>query len=95
MTLPSREWTGALTTTFVAVVLAALDILDPSVHRWWAELHAARRGTAGEAERARLDDAISRMREASTPLLAILNPEQREAVTEDPTGSAATPAGPS
>ena len=46
-------------------------------------VHAHRRGTAGETERARLDDAVQRMRGASAPLLAILNPEQREAVTED------------
>lgn len=31
------EWTGAVTVTIVALVLAALDILDGSVHRWWAE----------------------------------------------------------
>ena len=37
MKLPSREWSGALTITVVAVVLAALDILNGSVHRWWAE----------------------------------------------------------
>jgi hypothetical protein len=196
--LPSREWTGAFTTIFVAVVLAALDLLDGSMHRWWAEhaftttlvggllvllitvliadrvttarrlrdqsqaiaaqaaivmtqaartaqsaiavlegtgdreaagddlrsygtmlliaapmlidaplsrafledaqglagelarsLHAVRRGTAGEAERARLDDAIQRMRRASKPLLAILNPAQREAVTDEPAGAGA------
>jgi uncharacterized membrane protein YhaH (DUF805 family) len=193
MKMPSREWTGAVTVIVVALVLAALDILDGSVHRWWAEhafttslvggllvllvtvliadrvvtarrlrdrsraiaaqaaivmtqaartaqvavamlegggerdavsdelrsygtmlliaapmlidaslsrtfpeeaqrlavelaraLHAQRRGTAGETERARLDDAVAGMRRASTPLLAILNPEQRVAVTEDP-----------
>jgi hypothetical protein len=33
MKLPSREWTGAFTVSVVAVVLAALDILDGSVHR--------------------------------------------------------------
>ena len=37
MKLPSREWTGALVVSVIAVVLAALDILDGSVHRWWAE----------------------------------------------------------
>jgi uncharacterized membrane protein YhaH (DUF805 family) len=193
MKMPSREWTGAVTVIVVALVLAALDILDGSVHRWWAEhafttslvggllvllvtvliadrvvtarrlrdrsraiaaqaaivmtqaartaqvavamlegggerdavsdelrsygtmlliaapmlidaslsrtfleeaqrlavelaraLHAQRRGTAGETERTRLDDAVAGMRRASTPLLAILNPEQRVAVTEDP-----------
>ncbi|HEX3977957.1 MAG TPA: hypothetical protein VHW96_16935 [Solirubrobacteraceae bacterium] len=193
MKLPSREWTGALTISLIAVVLAALDILDGSVHRWWAEhafttslvggilvllvtvlvadrvvnarqlrdrsraiaaqaaivmtqaartaqvatamlegtgdreavgdelrsygtmllisapmliaaslsrafledaqrlaaevaraLHAHRRGTAGETERTLLDDAVQQMRKTSTPLLAILNAEQRVAVTEDP-----------
>jgi hypothetical protein len=193
MKLPSREWTGAFTVSVVAVVLAALDILDGSVHRWWAEhaftttlvggvlvllvtvliadrvvrarqlrdrsraiaaqaaivmsqaartaqlatemlegtgerdtvadelrsygtmllisapvlidaslsrafledaqrlaaevaraLHADRRGTAGDAERTRLDDAVAQMRKTSAPLLAILNPEQRLAVTDDP-----------
>lgn len=37
MKMPSREWSGALTISLVAVGLAALDILDGSVHRWWAE----------------------------------------------------------
>jgi hypothetical protein len=37
MKMPSREWTGAVTVIVVALVLAALDILDGSVHRWWAE----------------------------------------------------------
>jgi hypothetical protein len=196
---PSREWTGALVVSVIAVVLAALDILDGSVHRWWAEhaftttlvggilvllvtvliadrvvharqlrdrsraiaaqaaivmtqaahtaqvatamlkgtgdreavgdelrsygtmllisapllidaslsrafleeaqrlaaevaraLHGHRRGTAGQAERARLDDAVQRMRQASSPLLAILNVEQREAVTEDPATTSLT-----
>jgi hypothetical protein len=193
MKLPSREWSGAFTVTVIALVLAALDIFDVSVHRWWSEhplttslvggilvllvtvlvadrvvnarrlrdqsraiaaqaaivmsqaartaqttiallegtgdreaagdelrsygtmlliaapmlidaslsrtfleeaqrlagelaraVHAQRRGTAGEPDRARLDDAVQRMRAASGPLLAILNPEQRVAVTEDP-----------
>ncbi|MGZ4299206.1 MAG: hypothetical protein ACXVVK_19385 [Solirubrobacteraceae bacterium] len=192
MTMPSREWTGAGTVIVVALVLAALDILDGSVHRWWTAhafttslvggllvllvtvliadrviharqlrdrslaiaaqaaivmtqaartaqaaiailegggdrdavgdelrsygtmlliaapllidatmsrtfleqaqrlaaelaraLHAQRRGTAGEAERARLDDAVARMRAASAPLLAILSAAQREAVTDE------------
>lgn len=203
MKMPSREWTGALTTIVVAVALAALDLLDGSVDRWWAEhaftttlvggllvllvtvliadrvttarrlrdqsraiaaqaaivmtqaartaqntiamlegtadreavaddlrsygtmlliaapmlidaslsrafleeaqrlageltraLHAQRRGTAGETERARVDAAVVRMRRASIPLLAILNPEQREAVTDDPANAAANAAAP-
>ncbi len=204
MRRPSREWSGALTVSVVAVALAVLDILDGPVHRWWAEhafttslvggilvllvtvlvadrvvharqlrdrsraiaaqaaivmtqaartaqvatamlegtgdretardelrsygmmlliaapllidaslsrtfleeaqrlgaeltraLHAHARGTAGKAERTRLDDAIARMRQASTPLLAILNPEQRTVVTDDPAAAAVSPAAPS
>ena len=37
MKRPGPEWTGAVTVTIVAVGLAALDIFDGSVHRWWAE----------------------------------------------------------
>lgn len=37
MKMPSREWSGALTISVIAVVLAALDIFDGSVHRWWVE----------------------------------------------------------
>lgn len=190
---PGVEWGGAFTITVIALALAALDILDGSVHRWWAEhafttslvggilvllvtvlvadrviharqlrdrstaiaaqaaivmtqaartaqsagamldgtgdaeaagddlrsygtmlliaapmlidatmsrtfleeaqrlagevardLHAHRRGTAGEQERARLNDAVQRMREASRPLLAILSAAQRQAVSDDP-----------
>ncbi len=33
MKMPSREWSGALTISVIAVVLAALDIFDGSVHR--------------------------------------------------------------
>jgi hypothetical protein len=193
MKMPSREWTGALTIAVIALVLAALDVLDGSVHRWWAEhafttslvggllvllvtvliadrvinarnlrersvaiaaqaaivmgqaartnhatvamlegngdreaagdelrsygmmlliaapllidasmsrafledaqalaaevartLHAHRRGTVGDKERARLDAAVAEMRTTSAPLLAILTAQQREAVTEDP-----------
>jgi hypothetical protein len=192
MKMPSREWTGAVAVIVVALVLAALDILDGSVQRWWDQhafttsvvggvlvllvtvlivdrvvtarqlrdrsraiaaqaaivmtqaartaqaaeamlagsgnreaagdelrsygtmllvaapmlidaplsrtfleeaqrlagevaraLHAQRRGTAGETERTRLDDAVAGVRRASTPLLAILSPEQQVAVTED------------
>jgi hypothetical protein len=198
MKRPSREWTGALTVSLIAVVLASLDILDGPVHRWWAEhtfttslvggllvllmtvliadrvvharqlrersraiaaqaaivmtqaartaqvaiamlegtgdretageelrsygtmllisapvlidaslsrafledaqrlaaelaraLHAYRRGTAGAAERTRLDHAVAQMRQTSTPLLAMLSAEQRVAVTEDPSAAAA------
>jgi hypothetical protein len=77
------------------LLIAAPMLIDAAMSRAFLEeaqrlagelaraLHAHRRGTAGETERARLDDAIQRMRGASAPLLAILNPEQREAVTED------------
>jgi hypothetical protein len=192
MRRPGPEWTGAVAVTIVALGLAALDILDGPVHRWWAEhafttslvggllvllltvliadrvvharqlrdrsrtiaaqsaivmtqagrsvqsagavlggtgdleaagddlqsygtmlliaapllidatmsrtfleqaqrlagelaraLHAQRRGTAGETERAHLDEAVKRLRAAAHPLLAILSPEQREAVTDE------------
>lgn len=192
MRRPGPEWVGAAAVTIVALVLAALDILDGPVHRWWAEhaftttlvggllvllmtvliadrvvhyrqlrdrsraiaaqsaivmtqaarcvqstgavldgtgdadaagddlqsygtmlliaapllidatmsrtfleeaqrlageavraLHAHRRGTAGEAERTRLDEAVARLRTAAQPLLAILSPEQRDAVTDE------------
>jgi hypothetical protein len=78
------------------LLIAAPMLIDASLSRTFLEeaqrlavelaraLHAQRRGTAGETERARLDDAVAGMRRASTPLLAILNPEQRVAVTEDP-----------
>jgi hypothetical protein len=190
---PGIEWTGAATITIVALALAALDIFDGSVHRWWAEhafttslvggllvllvtvlvadrviharqlrdrataiaaqsaivmtqaaktarsaeamldgtgdseaagddlraygmmlliaapmlidapmsrtfleeaqrlagevaraLHATRRGSAGAQERARLNGAVARMREASEPLLKILSADQRHAVGDDP-----------
>ena len=192
MRWPSREWTGAVTVTVLAVALAVLDILDGPVHRWWAEhafttslvggilvllvtvlvadrvihtrqlrdrsraiaaqaaivmtqaartvqladaaldgngdteaagdalqsygtmlliaapllidatmsrnfleeaqrlageliraLHAHRKGTAGDAERTDLNQAVDRLRTAARPLLAILTPEQREAVTDE------------
>ncbi len=34
---PGPEWVSAAAVTILAVVLAALDILDGAVHRWWAE----------------------------------------------------------
>src|ERR1700745_726539 len=34
---PGVEWTGAATIPIRALCRAALDILDGSVHRWWAE----------------------------------------------------------
>src|SRR6201999_139901 len=37
MKVPSREWVGAFVVSVVALGLAALDILDGAVHRWWAE----------------------------------------------------------
>jgi hypothetical protein len=192
MRRPGPEWSGAVAVTIVALGLAALDVLDGPVHRWWAEhafttslvggllvllltvliadrvvhsrqlrdrsraiaaqsaivmtqaarsvqsvgavldgtgdpdaagddlqsygtmlliaapllidatmsrtfleeaqrlagevvraLHAHRRGTAREAERARLDEAVRRLRAAAQPLLAILSPAQRDAVTDE------------
>lgn len=189
---PGPEWASAAAVTILALVLAALDILDGAVHRWWAEhafttslvggllvllvtvlvadrviharqlrersraiaaqaaivltqavrtvqladdvldgsgdteaagdalqsygtmlliaapllidatmsrtfleeaqrlagelirvLHAHRKGTAGDAERTRLDEAIARLRTVARPLMAILTPQQREAVTDE------------
>jgi hypothetical protein len=92
-----REATGdELRSYGTMLLIAAPMLIDASLSRTFLEeaqrlagevaraLHAQRRGTAGETERTRLDDAVAGMRRASTPLLAILNPEQRVAVTEDP-----------
>jgi hypothetical protein len=86
------------------LLIAAPMLIDAALSRTFLEeaqglggelaraLHATRGGTGGTAERARLNDAVQRMRTASLPLLAILSPEQREAVTEDPESSAASDA---
>src|ERR1700727_1043950 len=37
MRRPGPEWAGAAAVTIVALGLAALDVLDGPVHRWWAE----------------------------------------------------------
>src|ERR1700754_2625187 len=37
MRRPGPEWVSAAAVTILALVLAVLDILDGSVHRWWAE----------------------------------------------------------
>ena len=78
------------------LLISAPVLIDASLSRAFLEdaqhlaaevaraLHAHRRGTAGDAERTRLDAAVQQMRKTSTPLLAILNPEQRAAVTDDP-----------
>jgi hypothetical protein len=88
------------------LLIAAPMLIDASLSRAFLEeaqhlgaeltraLHAHRDGTAGSAERARLDDAVERLRQASTPLLAILNAEQRTAVTDAPAVAAASPAPP-
>jgi uncharacterized membrane protein YoaK (UPF0700 family) len=34
---PGPEWAGAVAVAVVAIALAALDVFDGSVHRWWAE----------------------------------------------------------
>jgi len=77
------------------LLIAAPLLIEASLSRTFLEeaqrlagelvrvLYADRRGTAGETERARLNDAVGRMRSASEPLLAILTAEQREAVTDD------------
>jgi hypothetical protein len=77
------------------LLIAAPLLIDATMSRTFLEeaqrlagevvraLHAHRRGTAGQAERARLDDAVRRLRTAAQPLLAILSPEQRDAVTDE------------
>jgi hypothetical protein len=83
------------------LLIAAPLLIDATMSRAFLEeaqrlagelvraLHAQRRGTAGETERARLNDAVGRLRAAAQPLLAILSPEQRDAVTD---GSDTSPA---
>jgi hypothetical protein len=78
------------------LLIAAPLLIDASMSRAFLEdaqrlaaelartLHAHRRGTVGKTERTRLNDAIQQMRTTSAPLLAMLNPEQRVAVTDDP-----------
>jgi hypothetical protein len=78
------------------LLIAAPLLIDASMSRAFLEdaqrlaaelartLHAHRRGTVGAGERTRLNDAIGQMRSTSGPLLALLNPEQRVAVTDDP-----------
>jgi probable F420-dependent oxidoreductase len=47
MKMPSREWTGPVTVIAVAVVLAALDVLDGSERRWGPSTRSRRRWWAG------------------------------------------------
>ena len=49
----------------------------------------ARPAGAGQVSAARLDDAAQRLREASAPLLQVLDPETRAAVRGDPTALSA------
>jgi hypothetical protein len=76
------------------LLIAAPLLIDATVSRTFLEeaqrlagelirvLHAHRKGTAGDAERTRLDEAIDRLRTVARPLMAILTPQQREAVTD-------------
>jgi hypothetical protein len=77
------------------LLIAAPLLIDASMSRAFLEeaqrllgelvrvLHAHRQGTAGDTERARLDAAVKRLREVAQPLLTILTPQQREAVTDE------------
>jgi hypothetical protein len=77
------------------LLIAAPLLIDATMSRTFLEaaqrlagelvraLHAHRRGTAGDAERTRLDQAVDRLRGVAQPLMAILTPEQREAVTDE------------
>ncbi|HTU96716.1 MAG TPA: hypothetical protein VMF14_12805 [Solirubrobacteraceae bacterium] len=76
------------------LLIAAPMLIDASTSRTFLEeaqrlagemirvLHAQRKGTAGDAERKHLDDAVKRLRTAAQPLMAILTPQQREAVSD-------------
>jgi hypothetical protein len=77
------------------LLIAAPLLIDATMSRAFLEqaqrlagelvraLHAHRRGTAGEAERTHLNEAVKRLRTAAQPLLAILSPEQRDAVSDE------------
>jgi hypothetical protein len=87
------------------LLIAAPMLIDATVSRTFLEeaqrlagevaraLHAHRRGAAGEEERAGLNEAVERTRQAALPLLAILNAAERDAVTDEsdttPTADAA------
>jgi hypothetical protein len=76
------------------LLIAAPMLIDATPSRMFLEeaqrlageliraLHAHRKGTAGDAERTRLNQAVDRLRSVARPLMAILTPEQREAVTD-------------
>jgi hypothetical protein len=77
------------------LLIAAPLLIDATMSRTFLEeaqrlageliraLHAHRKGTAGHAERTRLDQAVDSLRGAAGPLMAILTPQQREAVTDE------------
>jgi hypothetical protein len=77
------------------LLIAAPLLIDATMSRTFLEaaqrlagelvqaLHAHRRGTAGDAERTRLDQAVDLLRGVAQPLMAILTPQQREAVTDE------------
>jgi hypothetical protein len=76
------------------LLIAAPMLIDATPSRMFLEeaqrlagelirvLHAHRKGTAGDAERTILRQAVDRLRSVARPLMAILTPEQREAVTD-------------
>jgi hypothetical protein len=76
------------------LLIAAPMLIDATPSRMFLEeaqrlageliraLHAHRKGTAGDAERTRLSQAVDRLRSVARPLMAILTPDQREAVTD-------------
>lgn len=81
-----QRWFAAVTVTLITVGLAILDLTDASLRRWWGERDFTTSVAAGIL--VRLDDAVDRLRAASIPLLKILDPEQRIAVTGDAGGTA-------
>ena len=77
------------------LLIAAPLLIDASTSRAFLEqaqrlagelirvVHAHRKGTAGDAERKRLNQAVDSLRDSARPLMAILTPQQREAVTDE------------
>src|ERR1700742_938875 len=77
------------------LLIAAPMLIDASTSRAFLEqaqrlagelvgaVHAHRKGTAGDAERKRLNQAVDSLRDSARPLMAILTPQQREAVTDE------------
>jgi hypothetical protein len=91
-----RDAAGEVRTYLMMLLVGAPVLIDAQVSRTFLE-QAQRLGgemafslaattktqNASAARRGRLDDAVQRLRTASVPLLQVLSPEERSAVTED------------